>query len=136
MNKSKLGISVGLLAAICYFLGLISSIALVIAVGYVLINETDEWLRKCAIKAITIYIVFTVLSVFIGMGDNAFNFFDGIIDWVPNNINLDYPLNLDILLGNALDFMKKLFLIILGLAALKHNNFKMRSIDDTIEKHM
>ena len=33
MDKTKLGISVGLLAAICYFLGLISSIALVIAVG-------------------------------------------------------------------------------------------------------
>ena len=54
MEKTKLGISVALTAALLYFLGLISPIALVVAAGYVLIAEKDQWLRKSAVQALAI----------------------------------------------------------------------------------
>ena len=53
MEKSKLGISVGLLAALLYFLGLLSGyLVTVLVAGYILVAESNLWLRKSAVKAV------------------------------------------------------------------------------------
>lgn len=61
MEKTKLGISVALTAALLYFLGLISPIALVVAAGYVLIAEKDQWLRKSAVQALAIMLFYQIV---------------------------------------------------------------------------
>ena len=54
MNKTKLGITTGLLAALAYFTGCFSGYLLLFLVaGYVLLKEEDEWLRKNVVKAVT-----------------------------------------------------------------------------------
>ena len=51
MQKTRLGISVGLLGAAIYFMGLFSGYLLaVLLAGYVLLFEENSWLRKNAVK--------------------------------------------------------------------------------------
>ena len=50
MQKSKLGISVGLLGALIYFAGLINPLAMIVLVGYVLLKEENPWLRKAQLR--------------------------------------------------------------------------------------
>lgn len=60
MEKSKLGISVGLLAAGMYFLGMVSVLAVVVVAGYVLLREDDAWLKRSAVKAAVLAIAFAL----------------------------------------------------------------------------
>lgn len=57
-----MGISVGLLAAGMYFLGMISVLALVVVAGYVLLKEDNAWLKRSAVKAAVIPIAFALLG--------------------------------------------------------------------------
>ena len=53
MEKTKLGISVGLFGAIIFAVALFGGyIPSILLVGYVLLMETNEWLRKSAVKAL------------------------------------------------------------------------------------
>ncbi len=55
VQKTKLGISVGLLGAAIYFMGLFSGyMVAVLLAGYVLLFEENEWLKKSAVKAIAV----------------------------------------------------------------------------------
>ena len=50
MQKTRLGISVGLISAIMFFLGAFSVYApVIILICYVIFFEQDEWLRRNAI---------------------------------------------------------------------------------------
>lgn len=46
MEKSKLGISIGLLGALVYFMGLLNTTALIIIAGYILLFEQNGWLKN------------------------------------------------------------------------------------------
>ena len=57
-----LGISVGLMAMLIYYSGVISSVVLILVAGYVLLKEEDRWLRAVAAKAISIVCIFGAIS--------------------------------------------------------------------------
>ena len=79
MQKTKLGISVELLAALMYFIGLINLVGLLIVAGYVLICEKDAWLKRSAVTAIALSVAFSLISVVIGFGDNLFGLFNSLL---------------------------------------------------------
>ena len=55
MQKTKIGMTVGLLGAAIYFIGLFSGyLTVVLLIGYVLLFEENEWLRKSAVKAVAL----------------------------------------------------------------------------------
>ena len=68
MQKSKLGISVGIVGAALYFAGLFNGLLLIaIIAGYVLIAEENQWLRRTAVKSVVLYILFALVSAVIGL---------------------------------------------------------------------
>ena len=79
MQKTKLGISVGLLGAALYFLGLINTVALFLLAGYVLLFEENEWLRRAAVRAAVIVVGFGLIFTLIGTLENVFAFFNVLI---------------------------------------------------------
>jgi uncharacterized membrane protein len=80
MEKSKLGISVGLFAALLYFIGAAGSIlAIMIAAGYVLIAEENSALRKTAVKALILVIALWFISFIIGWVLSLFSTFMGFL---------------------------------------------------------
>ena len=49
MEKTTLGISVGLAGAAVYFCGLAGVIPVLLAAGYILLREQHPWLRRAAV---------------------------------------------------------------------------------------
>jgi len=133
--KTKLGISVNLFGAALYFTGLISSITLVLIAGYVLIFESDEWLKKTAVKSVGIVIVFTILSTLVGLVDDPFNLIREILGLF--NVSFTYSwLNRILSICRTIISFQSFLLIVLGLAALKKGDVKLGSVDNVIEKNM
>ena len=59
MEKTKLGISQGMLGVIVYFsAALLGYISLFIIGGYILFVEKKEWLKKCVIKAVVLMLLY------------------------------------------------------------------------------
>jgi uncharacterized membrane protein len=141
MQKTKLGISVGLLGALIYFTGLINSLALIVMVGYVLLKEENPWLRKSAVKAVLIVFSFTILSVVISSGNEVFTILNTVIGWFRDSsdysqFRFKYPFGLDTIVRCVLYIIESLILIVLGIKAFKQGSIKIGLFDDTVNKHM
>jgi hypothetical protein len=137
MEKAKLGITVNLLAASIYFFGIISVVPMVILAGYVLLLESDGWLRKSAVKAVGVLVAFELLTAGVGLLRSALSFLNVLLGWLPGIIALNFPLSLDSLLIVGLSILKVLALFCLGYAAL--TNKKMASagpIDALVDKNI
>ena len=67
MQKTKLGIPFGLLAAGIYFGALFGGYLVVILLtAYVLLVEDDEWLRRSSVKAVILMIMFSLIDIILG----------------------------------------------------------------------
>lgn len=137
MQKSKLGVSVGLLGAALYFLGAISILPAFLLAGYVLIAEDNEWLKKAAVKMVIIVITFNVLIIAVGLFQNVFSSLNIVLGWFKFiHANITVPLNLDSLILIILSFMKNLLLVVMGLSALSMGTVKLKVFDNILNKHL
>ena len=135
MQKTKLGISVGLFGAALYFTGIINTVALIILAGYVLLMEDNEWLRKAAIKAVVIVLAFAVLNGCLGLIDDALGLVNSIISGVGIIFTISIPLNLENIIRYVFEFVQNALLILLGITALSQGSIKVEIIDKLIAKH-
>ncbi|MBR5947208.1 MAG: hypothetical protein IKZ82_00990 [Clostridia bacterium] len=136
MNKTKLGISTHLLAAILYLLGLFgNTVALVIAAGYVLIREDDEWLRKSAIKALVIHVFITALTYVIAFIPGVFEAINSFINIFKGSFNYSFLLRIREFLDDALIVVRYAVFIVLAFLALKGKGVALPGVDDTVQKH-
>ncbi|MGF7048413.1 large-conductance mechanosensitive channel [Paenibacillus sp. DS2015] len=136
MQKTKLGISVGMLGAALYFLGLINVLGLLLVGGYVLLFESNEWLKKSAIKAIAIVIGFALLSIIISFGNDIISIINGILSWFGGTAYVSWPLNFNVIANGAIDALEKIVLVILGFKAFTQGDLKVSAIDKVIDKNM
>jgi len=136
MEKTKLGISVGLFGAALYFLGLINVLPVVLLAGYALLFEQNAWLRKTAVKAIGIAIFFAVLSAFVGLLSNAQGLILDIVALFRVSVNLLWLSQILSICRTAISFLQTVLLIMLGFRALLQINIKFGFVDNTIDKHM
>lgn len=136
MEKTRMGISVGLLGAALYFMGLINIVPLILLAGYVLLFESNEWLKKCAVKSVIIYVAFGLILVLLGMIDDVFGFLNVIIAWFPGAFRLDFPGGIDSLISNAVSLIRSLLLVVLGFTALSQGSVKVGKIDNMVDKNV
>jgi len=135
MQKTKLGISVGLLGAAVYLSGMLSIVALVILAGYILLMEENEWLRKAAIKAVAIVLAFTVLNGCLGLINDVLGIINSIIGWFGSMFTLRIPLNIESIISYAFEFVETALLILLGISSLSQGSVKVDILDKLIAKH-
>ena len=136
MHKTKLGISIGLFGAGMYFVGLLSIFPLVIMAGYVLLFEENDWLKWTAVKAVSVVVLFTILSSFLSLLANSTSFLNDIVLLLRVSIDLSVLNRIVSILRTVLSFIQTLLLLILGFKALKLGNIKVAAVDKTITKHM
>lgn len=135
MQKTKLGVSICILAAALYLTAIISPIALIILAGYVLLMEDNEWLRKAAIKAVAIVLAFAVLNSCLGLIDDILGVINSIISGVGILFTVSIPLNVENIIRYVFDFAENALLILLGISALSQGSVKVEIIDKLIAKH-
>lgn len=137
MQKTKLGISVGLFGTAIYFLGLFSGyLVTVLLVGYVLLCEDNQWLRKAAVKAISVMVLFSFVSAIINLIPNAMSFIDYIVSMFGGNFYIAFISNLVNAVVTALNVIEKLLLLGLGVKALNQGTIAVPVVDGLINKYM
>lgn len=135
MQKTKLGISIGIVGAALYFLACINIIPAFLLAAYVLLNEENEWLKKTAIKMMIVTVSFSLLLVGVGLIQDIFGVLNSVINWVSIS-NFTVPLNLDRILQYIISFIQDFVLIVMGFKALSMGTVKSAFVDKLIDKHM
>lgn len=135
MQKTKLGVTVGLLGAALYFLGAISIICAFLLAGYVLLIEENEWLKKTAVKMMVIVITFALLQYGVVIIEDIVSILNAVFGWFAI-VHIRVPLNLDIILTKAITIIENCLLIFMGLKAMTLNTVKVECFDKIVDKHM
>lgn len=137
MQKTKLGVSVGILGACIYFLALFGSYTpTILLAGYVLLREENEWLKKCAVKAVAVMITISVAI-------NVFELIPDVIFWINSifatiGLGFGYSFITSVIgvFTGGLSIVKTCVLLLLGLTALNQGTIKVPVVDKMIEKYM
>ena len=91
MQKTKIGVSVGLLGAVIYFMGLFSGyLATLLLAGYVLLFEENEWLRKSAVKAVALMVVFSLAATVMNLIPNVIGVLDNLISIFGGSFHIGF----------------------------------------------
>lgn len=137
MQKTRLGISVGLLGAALYFSGLFGGYMITILLaGYVLLCEENAWLKKSAVKTVAIMMGFSLLGSLIYLIPNAIGVIDSVLNVFGGNFYLAFVSNIIDVLDKVLVLAEKLLFIVLGLKAFNQGNISVPVIDKLINKYM
>lgn len=79
MQKSRLGIKTGAFGAAIYFTALFGGyLPLLLLTGYVLYFEENGWLRRTAVRAVTVMFFFSALSAGVGLVPKLLTVLDGL----------------------------------------------------------
>lgn len=135
MEKSKIGVSVGLLGAMMFFMGTINILAAIIIAGYVLIKEENQWLKKAAVKMLIVIATFGVLLSCMNLVDNVLDVINVMINWFTYK-NIRLPLGIDNIYRYACYFIEDALLLLLGFKALSMGTVKLGFFDKIINKHV
>ena len=133
MEKSKLGISIPLTGALIFFLVFVSDLVAILLAAFVLLYEDNEWLRKSAIKMISVIIVSSMFLVLFDTIDDVFGILDIAFGWI---IDIDVPFELDRIGSYVVYAAEKLLLLSFGLKALSMGTIKAKFFDRIINNHM
>lgn len=135
--KTKLGISVGLFGAAMYFFGILSSyMVLVLMAGYALLFEANPWLRRTAVKAIAIPLIFDLLVALLNLVPEAFNVIDRLCAIFKEDFSLTVIDNIIHFFTTVLQYAEKILLLIMGFCSVKQGVIRLPFIDDILDRHM
>ena len=135
MQKTKLGISVGVFGALLYAFGYFGGYLLTtLLVGYVLFREENLWLRRTAVKVVTLMLAFSVLNIVIGLIPELISIVDDLLSIFSVNFPTYIINNIANILWTILSLAEKVLFVILGVKALSQKTVLLPVIDDIVNK--
>lgn len=137
MQKTKLGVSVGLFGAALYLSALFGGfVAIILLAGYVLLAENNEWLRKTSVKAAALLICFSFLSALVGLIPDGINLIGTFASSFRGSFSLPALSGIVNAILQAIAISKCILFLLLGVKALNQGTVSISPIDKLIEKHM
>lgn len=137
MQKTRLGVGVGLLAAAMYFIGLFGGyLAAIVLAGYVLLFEEDEWLKKTVVKVVSLMVLFSLLTGIINLIPDMMDCLSNFIKGFYGFLVVGVLSRTTILAVIILDIIQTLLFVVLGFMALKKKTIAIPFIDKLINKYM
>jgi len=137
MQKTRLGISVGLLGAGVCFLGLVGGyLVTAILAGYILLFEENEWLKKNSVKVISFMILVSFANVVLNLIPNIINVINNFVGIFGGNFSLVILIQIVATLTSMLDVVEKLVLISLGIKAVNQGTVAIPIVDSLVKKYM
>jgi len=137
MQKTRLGISVGLLGAIfffaCFFGGYTVTILLA---GYILLVEDNAWLKRVTVKGVVLMLAFSVLAALVNFIPNIMGFVDDVFRVFNGNFYVPVISNIVNVIITILNLTEKVLFLLLGFKALKQKTIVIPSLDSFISKYM
>lgn len=137
MQKTKLGVSTGLLGAAVYFAALFGGyIPAILITGYILLAEDSQWLKSASIKAVMLLMSIGVLLEVIGL-------IPSLLSWVSSlaevfDVTFQYGLlSLVInIITKAIEIMRTVLFLLLGAGALNEITVPIPVVDRMIIKYL
>ena len=137
MQKTRMGISVGLLGAMLFAAALFGGyVAAILLSGYVLLFEENIWLKKSAVKSVALLVCFSVISAVIGLIPGLIGFIDDICNVFGGSFSILFISRVIAVINTALSLLRIVLFLLLGFKALNQSTIKIPVVDDLIEKHM
>lgn len=135
MEKTKLGISIGLLGAGMYFAGLAGALPALLLAGYVLLREENSWLKRMAVKAAAIVLLMAVFPACWGLLEDIWMIVACMLGWVGLNVPHYLPLELGTILDSIVYFIGRGLLLWSGFCALSMGSVKTKKLDQLLDRH-
>lgn len=136
MQKTRFGISVGLMGAAIYFVGLFGGYtAMLLLAGYVLLFEENGWLRRASVKAVAVVMLFSLLATFVGFIPDVISMITNVHRMSEEQFSVPEWSGLSAAILNGIEMIKCLLLIILGFRSLKQRTVVIPLIDRLIDRH-
>lgn len=137
MQKTKLGVGVGLLGAAVCFLALFGGYTpMLIAVGYILLFEENEWLKKTGVKALAVMFTFSVFITVIDLIPDCLNVISSFLGIFNFSVYFSLIRSMFSVLVDILSLLRTVVLILLGYKALSQGTIKVPFVDTLINKYM
>ena len=138
MEKTKLGISQGMLGAIVYFsAAVLGYISLFIIGGYILFVEKTEWLKKCVIKAVVLMLLYTLISTVIGIVPQIFTLGGGEESLFGSYyLYLTGVYSIVAILLVVLNLVRIVLFIALGVKALNEKTIRIPIVDHFVDAYI
>lgn len=137
MQKTRLGISVGMFGAAIYLTGLFSGyVVAVLMAGYVLLFEENSWLKRSAVKAVSLMVFFSFITVLINLIPNAISCINYVASMFGGSFYAVFVSNLISALTSIIDIIEKILLIGLGVKALNQGTITVPVVDKLVSKYM
>lgn len=137
MQKTKLGISVGLLGAIVYLTGLWGGyFTAALLSGYILLAESNAWIKKTSVKMILLMLVFSLISTIIQFIPDVINLISSAVNIWGGYFSIGAITRIVLFLQNALGLIKTVLFLILAAKALHQGTVSTPPIDTLISKNM
>lgn len=135
--KTKLGITAGLMGTCAYFMAMFGSyVALIVLVGYVLLSETNEWLRRTAVKAIVLALAIDVLCALINLLPGALDVIDSMLRIFNGSLYAAKVGEFTSFLTNVVKYAGRILFLILGINSLKQGYIRIPVLDSFLERHI
>lgn len=137
MEKTKLGISVGLMGALTFLICLVGGyVAAILVAGYILLREGNRWLKEIAIKAVVISVGFGLLSALFGVIPETFNFIQSVAELFDGYLNASVIYRIYNVFTTLLAIAQTVVFILLAWKALKQQTISVPVVDTLLKKHM
>ena len=137
MQKTKLGISVALAMAALYFLGLFGGyIILGIAVGYVLLREEDEGLKRESVRVLLLMFLFSLVTTALGLIPSFLSMISNLLEVIDVHFYFTFFHRVFDVLLSLVSLLKTVVFLLLGLSGVFRKGVKLPVIDPIIEKYM
>lgn len=137
MQKTKLGIAVGLMGAAVCFSGLFGGyLVTMLLAAYVLMFEENEWLKKTAVKSVALMIFFSVVYTLLNLIPNAIGVVNHVFSIFGGSFSIAIVSNILSVFSGAIDIIEKLLFIGLGFKALNQGTISVPVVDKLINKYM
>ena len=135
MEKTKLGISISVVGAGLYFIGMMGIVATIIAAGYVLLFEENQWLKRVAVKAVAVVLFFAILSQALSLFSDGSLFISTLAALFNGSVSLIAINRIITLVRITISVASTFTLLALGFKALKMADFSVGPVDSLIDKN-
>ncbi len=135
MEKTKLGISVGIFGMLLYLAAMFCGYTVMfLLAGYVLLLEENSWLKKAAAKALTVMLAFSAAIFVIGLIPDLFNLLSNLLSifnvyFHPAIIDKLYNLA-----ASGLRFIEDILLAVLAVLAVNRKSISVPGLDPLLDK--
>lgn len=137
MERTRLGVSIGILGAFAYAAALFGGyVASIIVLGYIMLFEANQWLRRTAVKATATLAAFSLLSLFIGLIPDAFNWILSIVNVYGAGVYVPVVGNIFGVFTTLVSIIKDVVFALLILKSLKLQTITVPVVDNLINANM